>query len=160
MAGASQARTRHKEHSLSLAALAGRLLLWMNAATGLATLLLLNVAAIVCSAFSVVRHADVLATISVTVSAVAFTAIFTGQPLVMGLEIPDILLMLATFLVCQTSLTGENQRAQRGRPCGAVHGICDAAVRVGAGKIVVEANKESKQGSALLSFLDGFDPKK
>ena len=57
---------------------------------------------------------SVLATISVTVPAVALISVVTGQPLVMGLEPPDILLMLATFLVCQTSLTGGKTNAHSG----------------------------------------------
>ena len=49
---------------------------------------------------------SVLATISVTVPVVIVVAMLTGQTLEMGLAFPDILLLFATFLVCQTSLTG------------------------------------------------------
>ena len=57
---------------------------------------------------------SVLATISVTVPAVAFISVLTGQQLVMGLEPPDILLMFATFMVCQASLTGGKTNAHSG----------------------------------------------
>ena len=64
MAETTQSHTRHKEYSLVAAALAGALLLWLNTATGALPLVALNavsIAAILGSAFSVVRHADVLA---------------------------------------------------------------------------------------------------
>lgn len=56
--------TRHKEYSLILAALAASALFWAGAPSGLAALVPLNVlciAAVLWSASSVVRHADVLA---------------------------------------------------------------------------------------------------
>lgn len=60
----SRQATRHKEYSLAVAALVAALLLALGASQSLAALALLNAAAIfsiVYSAFSVVRHADVLA---------------------------------------------------------------------------------------------------
>lgn len=47
---------------------------------------------------------SVLATISLTVPVVSLIAALTGQPLTFGLDLPEILLMLATFMVCQASL--------------------------------------------------------
>jgi len=57
---------------------------------------------------------SVLATISLTVPVIIVVAALTGQELVMGLDIPSIVLMLCTFLVCQTSLTGGRTNAHSG----------------------------------------------
>lgn len=57
---------------------------------------------------------SVLATISLTVPVVSLIAALTGQDLVLGLAAPDCLLMLATFMVCQTSLTGGETNAHSG----------------------------------------------
>ena len=57
---------------------------------------------------------SVLATISLTVPLVVIVAALTGQQLRLGLSVPDILLMLTTFLVCQTSLTGGETNAHSG----------------------------------------------
>ena len=57
---------------------------------------------------------SVLATISLTVPVVVLIAALTGQRLRLGLDAPDILLMLATFLVCQTSLTQGETNAHSG----------------------------------------------
>ncbi len=57
---------------------------------------------------------SVLATISLTVPVVAAVASLTGQPLLLGLDVPSILLLVATFMVCQTSLTGGTTNAHSG----------------------------------------------
>lgn len=57
-------KTRHKEYSLILAMIAIPVLLYMQHSTSLLTISLVNLLALVAilgSAFSVVRHADVLA---------------------------------------------------------------------------------------------------
>lgn len=57
---------------------------------------------------------SVLATISLTVPVVVAIAMLTGQSLVFGLDLPSITLMLATLVVCQTSLTGGKTNAHSG----------------------------------------------
>jgi Ca2+:H+ antiporter len=57
---------------------------------------------------------SVVATISLTVPIVALIAVFTGQQLILGLNIPDIILLLCTLMVCQTSLTGGKTNAHNG----------------------------------------------
>ena len=57
---------------------------------------------------------SVLATISLTVPAVALIATLTGQRLVLGLDLPSILVLAATLIVCQTSLTGGRTNAHSG----------------------------------------------
>lgn len=57
---------------------------------------------------------SVLATISLTVPVVSLIATLTGQHLDLGLSPPHILIMLATFLVCQTSLTTGETNAHSG----------------------------------------------
>lgn len=48
---------------------------------------------------------SVIATISLTVPTVVLIAVLTGEELILGLGLPDITLLLATLVVCQTSLT-------------------------------------------------------
>lgn len=57
---------------------------------------------------------SVLATISLTVPAVVLIATLTGQELILGLELPDIALLLGTLVVCQTSLTGGKTNVHSG----------------------------------------------
>ena len=57
---------------------------------------------------------SVLATISLTVPTVLLIAALTGQETVMALESHDIILLLATFLVCQTSLVSGRTNAHSG----------------------------------------------
>lgn len=57
---------------------------------------------------------SVLATISLTVPVVVLIAQLTGQELLLGLTPPHILLLITTFMVCQTSLTGGKTNAHSG----------------------------------------------
>ena len=57
---------------------------------------------------------SVLATISLTVPVVSIIATITGQPLELGLDPAEILLMISTLLVCQTSLTTGETNAHSG----------------------------------------------
>lgn len=57
---------------------------------------------------------SVLATISLTVPVVTLIAVLTGQPLVLGLDWPNVLLLAATLFVCQTSLTDGETNAHSG----------------------------------------------
>lgn len=56
----------------------------------------------------------VLATISLTVPVVVCIAVLTGQEVLLGLSPPNILLLLATLMVCQVSLTGGRTNAHSG----------------------------------------------
>lgn len=57
---------------------------------------------------------SVLATISLTVPVVVLIAQLTGQELLLGLSPPHILLLVTTFMVCQTSLTGGKTNTHSG----------------------------------------------
>ena len=57
---------------------------------------------------------SVLATISLTVPVVTLIAVVTGQPLVLGLDWPDALLLGTTLVVCQTSLSHGETNAHSG----------------------------------------------
>ena len=57
---------------------------------------------------------SVVATISLTVPIVVLIAAFTGQQLILGLEIPAIILLLCTLMVSQTSLTGGKTNTHSG----------------------------------------------
>ncbi len=57
---------------------------------------------------------SVLATISLTVPVVVCVALLTGQQVQLGLSMPEILLMAATFMVCQSSLTTGETNAHSG----------------------------------------------
>jgi Ca2+:H+ antiporter len=56
----------------------------------------------------------VLTTISLTVPVVVSIAILSGQNIILGLSAPNILLLVATLLLCQTSLTGGKTNAHSG----------------------------------------------
>ena len=56
----------------------------------------------------------VLTTISLTVPSVVLIASLTGQEVTLGLSLPNILLLLATLMVCQISLTGGRTNAHSG----------------------------------------------
>lgn len=57
---------------------------------------------------------SVIATISLTFPVVVAVAALTNQKLIIGLDVPNITLMLATLVVCQTSLTGGKTNAHSG----------------------------------------------
>ncbi len=56
----------------------------------------------------------VLATISLTVPLVVGIAVLTGQNIILGLPLPNILLLFTTLILCQTSLTGGRTNAHSG----------------------------------------------
>jgi Ca2+:H+ antiporter len=56
----------------------------------------------------------VLTTISLTVPVVVSIAALSGQDITLGLSVPNILLLIATLLLCQTSLTGGKTNAHSG----------------------------------------------
>jgi Ca2+:H+ antiporter len=60
---------------------------------------------------------SVVATISLTVPIVVLITAFTGNKLTLGLDIPSIILLLCTLMICQTSLTSGKTNAHS----GAVH---------------------------------------
>ena len=57
---------------------------------------------------------SVVATISLTVPIVVIITLFTGKQLVLGLDIANIILLICTLMVCQTSLTGGKTNAHSG----------------------------------------------
>lgn len=57
---------------------------------------------------------SVLATIALTVPVVVAIALITRQRLELGLSLPSLLLMLATFMTCQVSLTGGKTNTHSG----------------------------------------------
>lgn len=57
---------------------------------------------------------SVLATISLTIPLVALIVFLTNQELVLGLDLPSILLLMMTFMVCQASLTSGKTNAHSG----------------------------------------------
>lgn len=48
---------------------------------------------------------SVLATISLTVPVVSLIAVITGQPLIFGLEAPQMVIMCSVLLLCQVSFS-------------------------------------------------------
>jgi len=56
----------------------------------------------------------VLTTVSLTVPVVAAIAVLTGRNIILGLSLPNILLLAATLILCQTSLAGGRTNAHSG----------------------------------------------
>ena len=101
-------KTRHSEFSLILPVAALTVLTFFGDQTALLPVIginLLALVAILSSAFSVVRHADVLATISLTVPAVSIIATLTGQTLIFGLEPPHMVMLIAVLILCHISFS-------------------------------------------------------